>query len=69
MNRITPVGHAPNNGRRTRRHIPDQKGIQDIRDLPDSEFDGLWESVILPPTMKDRLLAQAVLNFTARQKL
>jgi AAA+ superfamily predicted ATPase len=64
MNRITPIG-AP----RPRRRSSDQKGIHDIRHLPDTEFDGVWDSIILPPGLKDRLLAQAVLNFTARARL
>lgn len=67
MNRITPIGHTRGNG--AKRRAPDQKGIQDVRALPDLEFDRLWESVILPPGIKDRLLAQGVLNFTARGKL
>jgi SpoVK/Ycf46/Vps4 family AAA+-type ATPase len=64
MNRITPLptGHI-------RRREPEQKGIYDIRRLPDSEFDGVWESIIVPPGLKDHLLAQAVLNFTARPRL
>jgi AAA+ superfamily predicted ATPase len=64
MNRVTslPAGASK------RRHI-DQKGIHDIRSLPDSHFDGIWESIIIPPTQKDQLLAQAVLNFTARAQL
>jgi hypothetical protein len=49
--------------------MPEQKGIHDLRTLPDPEFDGMWESIILPPELKDRMLAQAVLNFTARRKL
>lgn len=69
MNRITPIGQTSGNGQRARRRAPDPKGIQDVRTLPDSEFDRLWESVILPPGIKDRLLAQGVLNFTARGKL
>lgn len=61
---------SPLPGRSARRTtIPDQKGILDARDLPDPEFDGLWHSVILPEGQKERLLAQAVLNFTARAKL
>lgn len=68
MDRITPIG-TTNGGRLTRRRIPDQRGIQDVRDLPDRQFDAQWESVILPAGIKDRLLAQAVLNFTARAKL
>lgn len=63
MNRVNPVGP------RVKRRSPDQKGIHDIRPLADPEFDGIWESLILPPGLKNRLLAQAVLNFTARAKL
>jgi Cdc6-like AAA superfamily ATPase len=63
MNRISPIGRG------ARRPPPDQKGIHDSRPLDDPEFDGIWESLILPPGLKDRLLAQAVLNFTARAKL
>jgi AAA+ superfamily predicted ATPase len=57
------------NGRARARRVPDQKGIQDIRRLPDPEFDGAWDSVIVPQASKDRLLAQAVLNFSARTRL
>jgi pachytene checkpoint protein 2 len=64
MNRVSPVA-APH----PRRRQSDQKGIADIRHLPDAEFDGVWESIILPPGLKDRVLAQAVLNFTARARL
>lgn len=60
---------ASPSARRTRRQVPTQRGIQDIRTLPDPELDGLWEAVILPNETKDRLLAQAVLNFSARAKL
>ena len=63
MNRIVPIGTA------TKRRAPDQKGIHEQRPLPDDDFDGIWDSLILPPGLKDRLLAQAVLNFTARAKL
>ena len=47
----------------------ERKGILDSRVLPDRGFDALWESVILADGIKDRLLAQAVLNFVARSKL
>lgn len=47
----------------------DQKGILDSRKLPDAEFDAIWESIILPAGQKEQLLAQAVLNFTARPRL
>jgi pachytene checkpoint protein 2 len=69
MNRVTPIGSAAAGAPRLRRRPPDQKGIHDIRSLPDPEFDGVWDSIILPPGLKDRLLAQAVLNFTARARL
>lgn len=69
MNRITPLGQPSSNGHRGKRRVPDQKGIQEIRDLPDSSFDALWDSLILPAETKDRLLAQCVLNFTARARL
>jgi pachytene checkpoint protein 2 len=64
MNRITPIEAS-----RPRRRQSEQKGIHDIRHLPDPEFEGLWDSIILPPGLKDRVLAQAVLNFTARARL
>jgi pachytene checkpoint protein 2 len=60
---VSPVNQS------TRRPTPDQKGILDVWPLRDAEFDGIWESLILPSGLKDRLLAQAVLNFTARPKL
>ncbi len=69
MTRITPIPFSSTQGGRAKRRSSDQKGIHDIRSLPDQEFDGLWDSIILPPGLKDRLLAQAVLNFTARARL
>lgn len=45
------------------------KGILDSRSLPDDSFDGLWDAVILDQGLKDRLLSQAVLNFTLRPKI
>lgn len=69
MNRVTPLTSPESKKLQRRRFTPDQKGIHDIRSLPDAEFDGMWDSVILPAGIKDRLLSQAVLNFTARPKL
>jgi AAA+ superfamily predicted ATPase len=69
MNRVTPFGPVGAATTRPKRRSSDQKGFNDIRSLPDTEFDGIWESIILPPGLKDRLLAQAVLNFTARGRL
>ncbi len=44
-------------------------GILDERCLPDSEFLELWNAIIVDPEIKDRLLSQAVLNFTLRPKV
>lgn len=67
-NRIASISPAAAS-LRPKRRSSGQKGVHDIRSLPDNEFDGIWESIILPVGLKDRLLAQAVLNFTARAKL
>lgn len=45
------------------------KGIQRIRRLPDPDLGALWDSIILDKAMKDRLLSQAILNFTMRGKV
>lgn len=47
----------------------DAPGILVSRDLPYSEFDALWDSIILDKETKDRLHAQAVLNFTLRPQV
>ena len=44
-------------------------GVLDSRNLPDPEFNALWEAIILDQEQKDRLLAQAILNFTIRPKV
>lgn len=44
----------------------DAHGILDSRNLPDPEFNALWSAIIIDEPVKDRLLAQAVLNFTLR---
>ncbi len=44
-------------------------GILDSRELPDKGFLELWEAIILDSEIKDRLLSQAVLNFTLRPKV
>ncbi len=67
MNRYDQARPAPANSNPS--HRSDQKGFHDVRPLPDAQFDGIWDSIILPPGVKDRLLAQAVLNFTARPRL
>ena len=47
----------------------EEVGVLDSRNLPDPEFNALWEAIILEQEQKDRLLAQAVLNFTVRGKV
>lgn len=69
MKRILSDGSLDGEGYARKHHLTDQKGVRDVRPLHDAEFDGLWESIILPAELKERLLAHAVLNFTARQRL
>jgi SpoVK/Ycf46/Vps4 family AAA+-type ATPase len=45
------------------------KGIHRIRALPDPELSILWDSIHVESQLKDRLLSQAVLNFTVRTKV
>ncbi len=45
------------------------KGIQRIRELPDPVLGDLWNSIIVDEDIKNRLLSQAVLNFTMRGKV
>lgn len=45
------------------------KGIQRSRVLPDPDLGALWDSIILDEHTKTQLLSQAVLNFTARNKV
>ena len=47
--------------------LPD--GLSDVRDLPDPEFVALWNAILVSGDLKDRLLSQAVLNFTVRGKV
>lgn len=47
----------------------DAKGVLDSRPLPDNDFSGLWDSIFVPASLKDRLLSQGILNFTLRQKV
>lgn len=45
------------------------KGVLDRRSLPDAEFGSFWEAIIVDQEIKDRLLAQAILNFTVRSRV
>lgn len=52
--------------------VPQQdlpRGISSVRALPDSDLAALWESIIVEDGIKNRLLAQAVLNFTLRPRV
>ncbi|WP_230473456.1 AAA family ATPase [Dyella choica] len=42
------------------------KGIHRIRTLPSPDLEALWESIVVDKPLKDRLIGQAVLNFTVR---
>ncbi|MFN3150437.1 AAA family ATPase [Bremerella sp.] len=44
-------------------------GILDSRILPDTEYLDQWDAVIVDECQKTRLLAQAILNFTLREKV
>ncbi len=48
-------------------HLP--KGVLDRRVLPDSTFQALWDAIIAPEELKNRVLAQALLNFTLRPRV
>ncbi len=41
-------------------------GVLDSRRLPDPDFLALWDAIIVEQETKDRLLSQAILNFTLR---
>lgn len=43
------------------------QGIHRRRRLPDPDLGALWDSIIVPIAIKQRLLSQAVLNFTVRR--
>ena len=47
----------------------DAVGVLDSRMLPDREFIAQWDAVIVETSQKDRLLSQAILNFTLREKV
>lgn len=47
----------------------DAQGILDSRNLPDDDFDALWDAILIEEETKSRLLSQAVLNFTLRPRV
>lgn len=55
------------NSRNDQLHLP--KGIHKSWALPDPKLGALWESIILDEDLKNKLLSQAVVNFTVRPKV
>jgi pachytene checkpoint protein 2 len=49
--------------------VPLPKGIHAIHALPDARLGALWNSIIVDDKLKERLLSQAILNFTLRPKV
>ena len=49
--------------------MSDQKGILKQCSLPDTDFDALWERIIVPQKIKDQLIAQILLEFTVRGEI
>lgn len=49
--------------------VPLPKGIHAIHKLPDPKLGALWNSIIVDDSLKERLLSQAMLNFTLRPKV
>lgn len=47
----------------------DAQGILDSRTLPDVDFTSLWDAIIVDDQVKNRLLSQAIINFTLRHKV
>lgn len=45
------------------------KGVHLIQKLPNRDFEALWESIIVDDPLKDRLVGQAILNFTVRRQV
>jgi AAA+ superfamily predicted ATPase len=49
--------------------VAEQKGILSYSKLPQAEYDELWDRIILPAEIKDKLLAQILLEFTVRREI
>lgn len=45
------------------------KGVLTYRSLPDKGLEDEWDKIIIPPDVKERLLAHAVFEFTVRGKV
>jgi SpoVK/Ycf46/Vps4 family AAA+-type ATPase len=70
---MTPLTQQRGNGHPASAHFGHRTalpyGVVDIRNLPDVDFTALWNSILVDEEEKDRLLSQALLNFTIRQKV
>ena len=64
MSTSTPPGDSAATG--PKEH---QLGVLDHRMLPSDEFLGLWDAILVDEELKNRLLAQALLNFTIRPQI
>ncbi len=53
---------------RTTEHM-DHKGILTYVELPQKDFGEQWEKIVVPRDVKDRVLSQAILEFTLRGKV
>jgi AAA+ superfamily predicted ATPase len=49
--------------------MSDQKGILTYCKLPHTNFDQLWDRIIVPSEIKERLIAQILLEFTVRAEI
>lgn len=45
------------------------RGIHAIHTLPDRALGAMWDSIIVKAALKDRLLSQAILNYTLRPRI
>lgn len=52
-----------------RAEIVEEKGIQEVKTLPNEEFDDLWDRIILPEDIKKRLVYHVLLELTVRGKV
>lgn len=49
--------------------MEEAKGVHNRHSLPDADLGALWDSILVEKDIKERLLAQGVLNFTLRPKV
>ena len=54
-----------------RRHANGEiaEAVRQIRLMPDPDYEGLWDSIVVDPTVKDRLLRGAALSLRLRTDL